>query len=403
VSAIGARVASEWQGPPLTKYRAADGERPGAGRTPWSDVFDFGGILRRVLRRPERTLDDVIAEGAEKALRAGKSWDDIGEAIRRGTEDSGVILADALRRLMPRMIRQHSRVRRRFERNLRRRWRAALDLYYAFYVGCLEVGEEFSNRVADDAAAANDYQFEALRRLHARACVVASEVFALLRTGHAAGAGARARTLHEIAVVGYVLKQGTAGDSERYLLHAVADAWRRALVFQAMAHRLGEEPLSSDEMDAMRDDLARLTTRFGPEFARPFGWAVPLVGKPRPTFRDLEEHVALDHIRPYYQWFSEAVHASAKATESVLIVRGPHKTLLAGPSDAGLADPAILAMTSLFQITTTFVLGESPSAEELVMIHAIRELQREAEKEFVEADRRLEDETAIEWDVDAEA
>ena len=300
------------------------------------------------------------------------------------------------------MIREHARFRRRFERNLQKRWSPALNLYYAVYVACEEVGSEYADRNRATAVADRDFRFEALVRLHARACTVASEIFALLRTGHALGASARARTLHEIAVTGYVLAAGTVADAERYLLHEVAERWKRARQYQAVAARLGEEPLSSEKMAEIERSLDVLVDRFGSQFTRPYGWAVPIVGQPRPTFRDLENHVGLDHLRPYYQWFSESVHAGARAAHEIVQHRGPHAVLLAGASNAGLWDPAQVAMLSLFQMTATLVLSATrPAADDLVAVTAISELRDLAVEAFGEADRKLaRDEAAIQWEID---
>lgn len=54
-------------------------------------------------------------------------------------------------------------------------------------------------------ATEEDPKLSALTLLHARGCLVALEVHGLLRTGHAAGAQAQWRTLHELAVVAFLL------------------------------------------------------------------------------------------------------------------------------------------------------------------------------------------------------
>ena len=366
-------------------------------------MFNLLGWLQhlRILNRGGRSLDEMIEKLAAEAIARGSSEDEVIRGIRRGLEESGVVVAEELRRIMPRMIREHTRFRRRFERNLRKRWGNALDLYYAVYVACQEVGEDYADRNRATAMSENDFRFEALVRLHARACTVASEIFALLRTGHALGASARARTLHEIAATGFVLAAGTVADAERYLLHEVVDRWKRACQYQSVATRLGEEPLSDEEMGVIQDDLNALVDRFGSEFARPYGWAAPIVGKPRPTFRDLENHVKLDHLRPYYHWFSDSIHAGARAAHEIVQHRGPHAVLLAGASNAGLWDPAQVAMLSLSQMTSTLVLsGIQPTADDLVAVTAISELRDAAVEAFGEADRELErDEAAIQWEV----
>lgn len=69
-----------------------------------------------------------------------------------------------------------------------------------------------------------DYLFEALTGLHARACRVAVEIHHLLAGGFPMGALARCRTLHEIAVTMMILADFGCMDehpdlAERFLLH----------------------------------------------------------------------------------------------------------------------------------------------------------------------------------------
>ena len=63
---------------------------------------------------------------------------------------------------------------------------------------------------------------DALADLHARACRTALDVFHLLESGLAAGAMARCRTLHELAVISMVLREYSSheghGLAERFLI-----------------------------------------------------------------------------------------------------------------------------------------------------------------------------------------
>jgi hypothetical protein len=363
----------------------------------------FHRLLRPFPRRDQqRSLDDMIEELAGRALAAGASEETISDAVHRATQESGVVLAAELEKRMPKMVREHRKFQRRFERRLRARWGRALDLFYAVYVSCLELGEEINRRRPPSTS--DDYRTEALVRLHARSCMVASDVYALLCSGHPNGAMARARTLHEYAVVAYVLAEGTNADAERYLLHAAVDNYKRATAFQPVAERLGYEPFAEEEMQALRKSYDELLARFGSDFRSQYGWASS-IGVSRPTFRDLEMHAGISHLRPYYQWYSDAVHAGAKAAESALVVRGPHSVLLAGPTNSGLADPAQSAVVALTQITTTLVVSRKPlSAEDLLALVAIRKLMDKAADAFIDAHKALEeDEEAIDWSDDMPA
>jgi len=85
----------------------------------------------------------------------------------------------------------------------------------------MQLGETYNRVHRRSAARRQDFVFEALTRLHARALLTASEVLALLRTGHASGANARWRTMHEISVVAQFLSKHGGPTAERYLLFDV--------------------------------------------------------------------------------------------------------------------------------------------------------------------------------------
>jgi Family of unknown function (DUF5677) len=106
-----------------------------------------------------------------------------------------------------------------------------------------EAGEDYHQR---HTPAEGDWLYAALVRRQARGCLVASEVLALLRSGHASGAHARWRSLHEIAVVaGFIQDQETA---RRYLSHGAIESYHAARDYQRHAKTLGYEPFSDEEM-----------------------------------------------------------------------------------------------------------------------------------------------------------
>ena len=90
--------------------------------------------------------------------------------------------------------------RRGFEERLIEIWRKPIDLLELFISLAAEAGTDFNREFRHGAVRADDPIFEALTRLHGRACQVAKEILVLLRSGYADGAHARWRTLHEIAV-----------------------------------------------------------------------------------------------------------------------------------------------------------------------------------------------------------
>jgi hypothetical protein len=63
-------------------------------------------------------------------------------------------------------------------------------------------------------------------------------------------------------------------------------------------------------------------------------------------------------------------------------IPGHSPAILAGASDAGLADPGHGTAISLFQLTTTLLLSK-PNIDSLVMCAVLTEMQREIGNEFI--------------------
>jgi hypothetical protein len=243
------------------------------------------------------------------------------------------------------------RERTTFEARLRRRWGVALDMLQLFRLWCLEAGIVFHER---HRPAPEDALYAVLVRLHARSCLIAAEVIALLEGGFASGANARWRTAHEIAVVGYFVSEHGQETAERYLLHDSVESARAAVEYQRQSVRLGYEPFSAEEIRSMDSAVASLVARFGRAYAKPYGWAADVLGNPNPTFRDIETAVSLDHLRPHYRMASHPTHAGPKGIVFDLGAIG-QDMMLAGPSDGGLADPGQSIAISLLQVTVVLL------------------------------------------------
>lgn len=149
------------------------------------------------------SLNELFVTLVHQAVERGAGEQAIVAAIDQGAQAAAVVVADRLEADAPRMLREHKAIRDGFERRLQQRWGPALNLYECVYVCCLEAGESFQNKHGDSARQSVDAKFSALTLLHGRSCMVTSEIYGLLRTGHAAGAQARWRTLHELAVVAF--------------------------------------------------------------------------------------------------------------------------------------------------------------------------------------------------------
>jgi len=152
-------------------------------------------------------------------------------------------------------------------------------------VAAQEAGADFNDKYRAEARQQDDFVFEALVSLHGRASRIASETYALLRTGHADGAQARWRTLHELAVVASVIATGGQDIAERYLLHLYVQNAKDARAYQDNCAALGYEPFTTEELDGITQAERELIARFGREFKKDYGWAATVITSGRaPTF-----------------------------------------------------------------------------------------------------------------------
>lgn len=341
-------------------------------------------------------FDHLVAEAAER----GADRDRIAEALGAAAEAMADVLAQRLQADAPRMLREHRKIRNGFEQRLQLRWGPALDLYECVRVCCLEVGEAFHKRHSAHSDG-NDFKRSALTLLHARACLVASEVQGLLRSGHAVGAQARWRTLHELAVISFVVGEHDPEISERFLLHRNAERYKDAVQFQQYCGALGYGQFSAEEMEDFRRLHDEVITKYGPPFRKDWGWAVPLLpAGTQASFAELEKIAGLEHFRPWVRLSSHSIHSGATGTIHIMgLHSGSTDVMLAGPSNSGLADPGNGALISLHQVTTAFLLHgghKGPEAQDLVTLKAIARLLDQAQQAFLEVHFTLQaEESAI--------
>ena len=280
----------------------------------------------------------------------------------------------------------------RFRKSLLNAWSPALNLMQLFLTMARESGTRIYTEFHQAARGRNDFVFEALIHLHARACRTFSEILALLETGHADGANARWRTLHELAVVARFLVENGQDAAERYLLHFHIEAYRAMRNYQQYASALGVEPLTQQESDRIMDAYNQLCARFGNDFRHDWGWAhhaLGLAAGERPRFTQLEEAVQLDYLRPRFTLACHPVHAGSQGIRVILgLAPGEQSLLLAGPSDVGLVEPGHAAALGLWYVTDMLLkLHASPGT--LVLTHALGELSGLIGEALSEAHDRL--------------
>jgi len=280
-----------------------------------------------------------------------------------------------------------------FEKRLHQRWGLGIDRLRMFLALSREFGDSVNTVFRDDPGAAHSNLMDVLVRLHARGCQVTHEVICLLRAGLADGAMARWRTLHEIAVVALFLSEHGEELAERYVIHQAVESLWAARDYQRCCGRLGYEPLSELEMQNLEKAFEQGVERYGSAFRTQYGWAAEVLRIDRPTLSDIERSVRIDHFRAHYRMASHNVHANPKGVFFKLGLLNEVDVLLAGPSNAGLADPGHSTALSLLQVSTALGLLK-PTLDSLVLLRILTKLEDEVGEAFMEAHRRLEEEEA---------
>ena len=336
-----------------------------------------------VLARNVELLDDGGSPG-ELVEAVSQSIDEFGHAVATEYLASSSEHAQYLRGI------QDS-----FERSLYEVWGPALDAFAVFVAAAHKYGSDFNSAYRASAVRHDSFCFEVLVGLHARACRTASEIGALLRSGHATGALGRWRSLHEVAVTGYLIREGGDELAERYLLHENVSSYSDMVEYNEYADSIDGERFTDEEVADAKAASDALVDRFGKSFGRINGWAAALT-EDQPSWTKLERLAKLDHLRPWYSWSSHGIHATSKGGSHVVVATNDGRALQSGPDTAGLTEPGTATLVSLFQITTSLLTWRPDDVDEveasmwLSVLAILAELQDEAELRFVDGHEKHE-------------
>lgn len=232
-------------------------------------------------------------------------------------------------------------------------------------------------------------KLDVLITLHARACQIASEILALLRTGFADGAHARWRSLHEVSVIAIFISQQPESVAIKYFHHQDIENLRH---IESELHRFPSLKADKKALKLHRD-LVRSTESliavYGVEFKTDYGWAAQTLNKKKPTFRDIEAAVEIDSLRSSYKLASLNVHGSAKGTfERLGAPLSLESRLLSGRSDFGLEQAGELAAVSLGYLTIC-LLTVDPTLDMIICSQSIALIMNEVKQSFKKSTLKL--------------
>lgn len=309
------------------------------------------------------------------------------EALHQATRSTKASIWRRRRRYVKALRKQQHR----FETRLQRRWDPAFEVFDLCHLLSRQIGSEINTARVADAQARNDFVYWVLVRLHARACLVASEVRSLLFSGHASGAHARWRSIHEIAVVSSFIQDQGQDVAERYMNHHAIQVAKSARLYQEHCERLGQAPHEPEVMERLERERRQLIMRSGKPFDTEWGWAASALGVPKPTFTQLEPATSRDHFKPYYRMASFSIHPQIHSIHFSLGNSYPDEVLLAGPSNVGFTDPAHATLIAMLQITAG--LGANYATENsAILLPILLDLTDLAGDAFLAIDQQIEQE-----------
>ena len=262
-----------------------------------------------------------------------------------------------------------------FEARLEARWGHGLDLADLVVHKAFESVKWVIDLRQTPATTRQDEKFEALVLLHGKAVMTAREVLVLLRSGYSSGAFTRWRTLHEVRVVFLLLADSDRGLSRRYLRHEVVETFKGQKEYEETWEALGQEPpdWTATERDETQTELA---IQFGPAFLQDYGWAAPLFNNNAPKFKQLQERAELDDWRGYYRMASQGTHANPKGVSWNIQNLTDGEIVWAGPSNAGLVEPAQCSLIALADITDglmTYAVSKLPDSADHEIFALVRQ------------------------------
>ena len=317
-------------------------------------------------------FERIVREAQEAG--EGLTTKQVVRAAEKTTNNAGRAFYRTLLKTAPGMLADRRNERAGFERRNFQRWRKAFDLIETIWVSCEELGRAFNQHQRPIAVSEQDYVFEAMTYLHAKALLVTSEMICLLKGGFADGALTRWRTLYEVNVIAALIGQEGQELALRYLAHSRVQAWNEAQ----------DDPIETDEAAEDRQRLKaeadHAIQMFGPDLNRRNGWACTLTGQKNPTFERMAQLAGNTHEKSLYQHASLHVHGNHRGVDELLgVCEAQENLLLVGPSNSGLVGPLTLAAFSMVESTSMLLLTK-PNFDRIAFVNTLWHMAKRMNK-----------------------
>ena len=339
--------------------------------------------------------DDIVIDFPEEEELIGivqQIENSIPSLLNESINSASETLLASLKKDAPRMLKEHKKVKLNFQKKVASTWAESLDLLETLLVIAVEAGDNVNSHLRGEASKNQDYVFDVVARLHSRSCQIGYEILTLLRAGYADGAHARWRSLHELVVVAYYIRDKGQEIAKRYLLHQVVDKNKAAKMYQEHFIALGVMPFDEEVLEDFKqfeeDVIAELALNEADAkfYKKEYGWASSEEHRD-PNFVDIARKSGFIHMSPYYKWASHNIHAGPMRFHTSLGLIGIEDDVLAtGPSTQGLTIPGHSTAVSIMQITTLFLDFEN-TIDNIALCKVLSSFSGDIGRLFIEAEK----------------
>jgi len=268
------------------------------------------------------------------------------------------------------MLQEKQRTNKFYDQRRYERWKIPIDLFECLIRVSFESGASQRGKLLiNPACKSYPYKVDAVVKIHARAVQIANEILVLLKAGYPDGANARWRSIHELAVIAFFLKNLPDEVSQRYLEHESIKVYKDGQDYKTYYKKLGYSPLGKQTYAKLAYIKRKLCVKYNDRFQDEYGWIPSNILATR-NFRKLEQHVKLDSLHPFYNLSCSAVHGGSRGFYKLGLMK-QDVVLHVGPSNYGLADPLQNTALSLGHVTVC-LLNLEPDFDSLTQMQILR-------------------------------
>jgi hypothetical protein len=143
-------------------------------------------------------------------------------------------------------------------------------------------------------------------------------------------------------------------------------------------------------MDKLGADADAMIQKYGSIFKRDYGWASDALGITDVSFAKVEAAIDMAHWRPFFRLACQSIHAGSQSLNFCISAPWDDDgVLLAGRSNAGLADPGHSTAVSL-TLASVALFTFHPNLDSLISCKCMQQVCEDIGEELFAAHEKLE-------------